>query len=142
MSSFPASLVFSLLLLAAAPARAAVASSAPVVGVGDAAPDFALPVLSGGTAALSSYRGKVVMLDFWYKKCFFCEQAHPSVVALYAEYKKSGKNVEFLGINVYDRDTAVIKEYVEKQGIKFPIWLDPGQVVLKQYAVRSAPTLI
>jgi peroxiredoxin len=32
---------------------------------GSAAPDVALATLDGGTLALSSLRGKVVLLDFW-----------------------------------------------------------------------------
>ena len=33
------------------------------------APDFELPKLGGGTARLSSYRGKTVILNFWTKTC-------------------------------------------------------------------------
>ncbi|MHC5212768.1 MAG: TlpA family protein disulfide reductase [Planctomycetota bacterium] len=37
----------------------------PDVERGSAAPDVALATLDGGTLALSSLRGKVVLLDFW-----------------------------------------------------------------------------
>lgn len=46
------------------------------------APDFELPKLGGGTARLSSYRGKTVILNFWSKSCPPCLQEMPSLASL------------------------------------------------------------
>jgi len=46
------------------------------------APDFELPKIGGGTARLSSYRGKTVILNFWSKTCPPCLQEMPSLASL------------------------------------------------------------
>lgn len=46
------------------------------------APDFELPKLGGGTARLSSYRGKTVILNFWTKTCRPCLEEMPSLASL------------------------------------------------------------
>ncbi|HEY4158256.1 MAG TPA: TlpA disulfide reductase family protein, partial [Polyangiaceae bacterium] len=46
------------------------------------APDFELPKLGGGTARLSSYRGKAVILNFWTKSCRPCLEEMPSIAGL------------------------------------------------------------
>src|SRR6185436_19304467 len=42
------------------------------------APDFELPAVSGKRIKLSSYRGKVVVLNFWTKNCRPCLEEMPS----------------------------------------------------------------
>jgi len=46
------------------------------------APDFELPKLGGGTARLSNYRGKTVILNFWTKTCRPCLEEMPSLASL------------------------------------------------------------
>jgi len=40
-------------------------ATAPIARVGDRLPDFALPLLDGGTLALDDRRGKRLLLFFW-----------------------------------------------------------------------------
>lgn len=46
------------------------------------APDFELPSMNGGKVRLSSYRGKVVILNFWTKTCRPCLEEMPSIADL------------------------------------------------------------
>lgn len=46
------------------------------------APDFELPKIGGGTARLSNYRGKIVILNFWTKTCRPCLEEMPSIASL------------------------------------------------------------
>ncbi|HWZ89163.1 MAG TPA: TlpA disulfide reductase family protein [Polyangiaceae bacterium] len=46
------------------------------------APDFELPKVGGGTVKLSSYRGKIVILNFWTKTCRPCLEEMPSIAGL------------------------------------------------------------
>jgi thiol-disulfide isomerase/thioredoxin len=83
---------------------------------------FTLTGLEGGKLALSSLRGKVVVLDFWATWCGPCRQQHP----LYEEVKKRFRNrpdVVFLSINA-DDDRAVVAGFVaqhnwDRQAIYF-----------------------
>jgi thiol-disulfide isomerase/thioredoxin len=46
------------------------------------APDFELPKVGGGTAKLSNYRGKIVILNFWTKTCRPCLEEMPAIAGL------------------------------------------------------------
>jgi hypothetical protein len=65
--------------------------------VGKPAAGWELKGLDGKTHALSEYRGKVVVLDFWYRGCGWCIKAMPQLNALAAEFE--GRPVAVLGMN-------------------------------------------
>ena len=55
------------------------------------------PGLDGKEHALADYRGKVVVMDFWYRGCGWCVKAMPQMNALAEQY--AGKPVAILGMN-------------------------------------------
>ncbi len=57
---------------------------------GTMAPDLNFPGVDGKNVALSSLRGKVVLLDFWASWCRPCRAENPNVVRLYNKYKNQG----------------------------------------------------
>lgn len=61
--------------------------------IGQVAPEIALPNPEGQTVALSSLRGKYVLVDFWAKWCGPCRQENPNVVRVYNKYKDKGFTV-------------------------------------------------
>src|SRR5690606_14385739 len=65
--------------------------------VGSIAPDFSLPTPEGGSIALSSLRGKYVLIDFWASWCGPCRQENPNVVRMYNKYKDKG--FEIFGVS-------------------------------------------
>lgn len=60
------------------------------VSVGALAPDISLSDTTGTPVALSSLRGKYVLLDFWASWCGPCRQENPNVVRMYNKFKDKG----------------------------------------------------
>ncbi len=65
---------------------------------GMVAPDLVGPTPDGSTYALSSLRGKVVLIDFWASWCGPCRRENPNVKAAYEKYKDKGFDV--LGVSL------------------------------------------
>jgi peroxiredoxin len=60
---------------------------------GGKAPEINLNDTNGKALALSSLKGKVVLIDFWASWCMPCRQENPNVVKMYDKYKDKGFTV-------------------------------------------------
>ena len=92
------------------------------------APDFKLKDLHGQDVSLSSYRGKVVVLNFWASWCAPCREELPDLGEL-AEILKPKKDVVLLTVSV-DTETDAMRDLL-KTALRtpeppFPVLLDPN----------------
>ena len=108
---------------------------------GDMAPDFTLMDINGKPLALSSLRGKWVVLDFWGSWCVWCIKGMPKMKEYYAKYQDK---LEILGVDCNDT-VEKWKSAVAKHELP---WLhvywdkEKGDNPLELYSVDSFPTKI
>lgn len=101
------------------------------------APDFVLRDLNGRTVALSSLKGKVILLNFWATWCPPCKAEMPSMNRLYNEIKAKG--FEVVAIST-DNSLSPVKEFLAKNRVDFTVLLDEKKAVSRTYKVFSMPT--
>ena len=110
----------------------------PTLRVGEAAPDFALPLLGGGEVSLEALRGKVLFVNFWATWCTPCRLEAPSLQRLYATLK--GDGFEVLGITIDNADQSeAVNRFRSDFALGFPIPLDPTKKVYDAYQVGGVP---
>lgn len=106
------------------------------------APDFELPSMRGGKVKLSSYRGKVVILNFWTKTCRPCLEEMPSVRDL-AKALKAHPGVELVTVTTDEsaadaRDT--LKSVLGGGEPPFEVLIDAeNSVVREKYGTKLFP---
>lgn len=107
------------------------------VGRGTRAPGFQLDRLDGaGSIALSDFRGRVVLVNFWATWCKPCEDEMPSMDRLYRDLHPSG--LELVAVSV-DEDPSDVEVFRDRMSISFPIVLDPGEEIARLYQTRGYP---
>jgi peroxiredoxin len=122
---------------AAEPAGAKTAQGRTGVQVGVAAPDFQLWNLEGDPVTLSSYQGRVVMLNFWATWCGPCRVEMPAMEVLYREFKR--KDFEILAVSTDAQGAAVTRPFRDSMGLSFPILHDSDFRVGVTYGTRTLP---
>ncbi|MDI1355703.1 MAG: TlpA disulfide reductase family protein [bacterium] len=109
------------------------------VAIGSEAPDINLQSPDGMNIALSSLKGKVVLIDFWASWCGPCRKEMPNVVKAYAKFKDKG--FEIFGVSL-DQDKAKWVEAIQKDGITWPQVSDLkqwGSSVVQLYNIQGIP---
>lgn len=121
-------------------ALAAPPLAAQRVRVGQRAPDFSLPAMSGEPIRLADLRGHPVVLNFWASWCPPCLTELPALVSAWNAQRAAGLQV--LAINGDDERPAVIREFTGRMALPFPVLLDARARVNDRYRVTGLPTTV
>src|ERR1043165_1942905 len=122
------------------------ADSKHTAKVGDKAPDFSLTDTEGKEYKLSSFSGKIVVLEWFNPDCPFVQKHHVKNKTFNDLYAKYGKDVQFFAINSgaagqqgsgKDRNAKAKTDY----GIQYPILLDESGEVGKMYHANNTPAM-
>ncbi len=102
------------------------------------APEFALKDVNGSTVSLASYKGTVVLLNFWATWCPSCREEIPSLNALARQLKN--RKFSIIAVST-DRSVSGVREFLKKNPSDYTVLVDYSLSVSKPlYKVFMLPT--
>lgn len=91
--------------------------------VGKMAPlEYTVKDMNGADVRLSSFKGKVILLNFWATWCHPCKEEIPDLVALQTQYKD---DIVVLGFSIDDKPEE-LKEYAKQFQMNYPVLVGAG----------------
>lgn len=110
-----------------------------LIPVGSLALDWTLPFYNKNeNISLSNLKGKVILLDFWFKNCGPCIESVPHLNAINKKF--SGKKFEVLGINTWDSKKDVTW-FCNKHQVSYNILMN-GKDLAEKYGINAFPTIV
>lgn len=103
---------------------------------GHNAPEISVLDLQEHQLRVSDYRGRVLVLNFWFGGCGPCIAEMPHMNALYQQYKNDGLTI--LGIN-RGEDQQAVEDTIRRVSVSYPIAIDQLGISAKRYRVKATP---
>lgn len=86
---------------------------------------------------VASYRGKVLVLDFWASWCVPCRRSFPWLNSMHEKY--ADKGLVIVGVNL-DQEPGEAARFLEKYPARFRIHYDREGLLAEKYDVQGMPT--
>lgn len=101
-------------------------------------PTIQLPDLDGKVVSSDSWKGKVVVIDFWATWCVSCREAFPVLNDLQKQY---GSKIQTVGISNESAAASKISKFVKKMKIEYLVLHDAEDLQSKVFGFESVPSL-
>jgi thiol-disulfide isomerase/thioredoxin len=103
--------------------------------IGEPAPDFSLPDLSGKFVSLADFRGHTTLLLFWRPSCGFCQRMLPDLQAWEANPPKGAPRLLVVSTDSVQDNQAM--------GLRSPVLLDQdGMSVGRLFGATGTPMAV
>lgn len=100
--------------------------------IGDVVPDFELPTVGGGTARLSDFRGRPLLIFFTATWCPYCGAEAPYLESeIWQAYRERGLQVICVDVK---EGAHVMAPFAEQVGWTFPVLLDDDGEISMRFA--------
>ncbi len=97
---------------------------------------FSFKTIDNSIIDISSFDGKVIVVDFWASWCSPCIKEIPHFIELQEKYKD---NVLFIGLNVGENEIQ-IREFVKTMGINYVIGYSNSDIEKYFGGITGLPT--
>jgi thiol-disulfide isomerase/thioredoxin len=116
-------------------------SYAPIeIRVGTTLPDFVLTKFGSGEVRASQLDSRVTLINFWATWCEPCVIELPSLVKLREKFKPKGFDI--VAIDVDENPDQVLPKAIQRYGLNFQVYLDPGQRLAELFDVTNIPLTV
>jgi thiol-disulfide isomerase/thioredoxin len=102
-----------------------------------ALPSIALTGADGTTVQLATYKGKVLVVDFWASWCIPCKTSFPALDAIYQEYQPRGLDVLAVNLDERRRDADT---FLGNHSHHMTVLFDPKGVSPEAFGVQGMPS--
>lgn len=121
-----------------APGRNAPPAPAAALTLPSSVVDAELKAVSGAPIKLSSYSGKVLLVNLWATWCGPCRMETPELVKLHKEFRSQG--VEVIGLSTEDPDDSEdsVREFVHNYNVDYRVGWSGQQVAIALMQGRDA----
>jgi cytochrome c biogenesis protein CcmG/thiol:disulfide interchange protein DsbE len=100
------------------------------------APDISLATVDGRTVALSDYRGRPVIVNFWASTCLPCREEFPLLAAARTKYQAEG--LEIFGV-IHDDSAQAAAAFAASYHAEWPLLVDPDDTAWRAYHLAFIP---
>lgn len=87
--------------------------------------------------SINDYKGKVILLTFWFPQCGPCKAEFPHFEKVLNEFNR--KQIEYLGINVYPEQDNFVLSFVKNSKVTFTPLHGTTQFETKAFGINSQP---
>jgi thiol-disulfide isomerase/thioredoxin len=102
------------------------------------APVWKLKDVEGKLISSETFKGKVVVVDFWATWCPPCRAEIPGYIELQKKYGKDG--LVIIGVSLDQKGPSVVKPFMEKFGINYQIVMGDDDIAAAFGGMDAIPT--
>jgi len=124
-------------LLGASEGRANDLAVAKPQAVNFSVPVLALTDLEGNPVSLQNLQGGYVLVNHWATWCPPCDAEMPTLQKYYEDYRDLGFTIVAIDAG---EPVEVVAQYVEQNGLSFPVWPDPEQAGMRALRENYLPS--
>ena len=100
--------------------------------------------LNSDAKSLREFRGKYVLLDFWFIGCGPCERAFPNLKLVHEKFHDRGFSV--IGVHIAGQTPETVRQFTDSHQLSYPTVVDainePILQAYKPFGVKSFPAYI
>jgi peroxiredoxin len=111
----------------------------PGCGARALAPHFSYTPLSGQPGDTFSFRGQVVLVNFWATSCAICVKEMPALVALH--HSLAARGLRTLAVSMRSDPPALVAAFAEQKRLPFEVAIDHTGAIAQAFGgMRATPS--